>query len=256
MYGYIYQIQCKVNNKIYIGSTNNIKKRWNDHRGYLIRGIHQNKYLQRAWNIYKENNFLWTILEEREFQSYKELLQIETDYQYKLKSLEHKFGYNMVAGNLSRVEYTMTDEQKQKISKALVGRTLSKKHKEAISLGLLKTRNKRYILTEEDALDIYTRIANGEQQTLLAKEYNVTRTTINDIVQGKSWSDITGGIPLNQGLPQGSLHHNSKLTEEKALRILNQEITKEEAMKEYQISKTTYDDIVKGRTWQHLVKKN
>jgi len=42
----IYQIRNKINNKIYIGSTNNINKHWNNHKSKLNNKIHENSYLQ------------------------------------------------------------------------------------------------------------------------------------------------------------------------------------------------------------------
>lgn len=62
----IYQIRNKINNKIYIGSTNNVRKRWNNHRSKLNNNIHENQYLQKAWNKYGEINFQFSIIEEVE----------------------------------------------------------------------------------------------------------------------------------------------------------------------------------------------
>lgn len=61
---YIYQIKNKLNNKIYIGSTNNYKKRFYTHKHELNNNIHKNTHLQRAWNKYGEEAFLFEIIEE------------------------------------------------------------------------------------------------------------------------------------------------------------------------------------------------
>lgn len=53
----IYQIRNKINDKIYIGSSSNIRPRFNTHKSKLRRNLHENPHLQSAWNIYEENNF-------------------------------------------------------------------------------------------------------------------------------------------------------------------------------------------------------
>ena len=59
---YIYQIKNINNSKIYIGSTDNYKKRISTHKYELRKNIHCNKHLQYAWNKYGENNFEFSIL--------------------------------------------------------------------------------------------------------------------------------------------------------------------------------------------------
>jgi len=54
---FIYQIKCNITGKAYIGSTINIKKRWQDHFSNLKRNTHVNKYLQSAYNKYGESTF-------------------------------------------------------------------------------------------------------------------------------------------------------------------------------------------------------
>lgn len=59
----IYQIENKVNSKVYIGSSNNIKRRWQKHKALLRHNKHQNSHLQAAWNKYGEDNFIFSIIE-------------------------------------------------------------------------------------------------------------------------------------------------------------------------------------------------
>ena len=60
----VYKITNKVNGKIYIGSSNDIKHRWAQHKEALNRGDHTNIHLQNAWNKYGLNNFKFEIIEE------------------------------------------------------------------------------------------------------------------------------------------------------------------------------------------------
>ena len=58
----IYMILNILNNKFYIGSAFNLKKRISMHLSYLRRNVHHNKFLQNAYNKYKEENFKIIIL--------------------------------------------------------------------------------------------------------------------------------------------------------------------------------------------------
>ena len=79
--GYIYQIKNLINNKIYIGMTNAIDKRKNQHFSKLERNKHQNTFLQNDFNIHKRENFEFSILHKIKFAKYlglsKKLLNLE-----------------------------------------------------------------------------------------------------------------------------------------------------------------------------------
>lgn len=59
----IYRIENTKNQKYYIGSSVNIKKRWRDHIKYLTTGTHHCSHLQNAWNKYGANTFVFSIVE-------------------------------------------------------------------------------------------------------------------------------------------------------------------------------------------------
>src|SRR5260221_8854899 len=59
----IYRITCTVNDRFYIGSAVNLYKRWYDHRFHLSRKTHRNQKLQRAWDKYGEDAFLFEVIE-------------------------------------------------------------------------------------------------------------------------------------------------------------------------------------------------
>jgi group I intron endonuclease len=60
----IYQIQCVVSGKLYIGSSKSIRMRWSHHRSKLRVGSHPSPRLQQAWNKHGERNFVFSVLEE------------------------------------------------------------------------------------------------------------------------------------------------------------------------------------------------
>lgn len=73
----IYKIENTINGKVYFGSSNNINKRKKQHFSSLKNGSHCNTHLQRSFNIYGEDNF---IFEAVEFCEEKNLLNIEQMY--------------------------------------------------------------------------------------------------------------------------------------------------------------------------------
>lgn len=58
----VYEIRNKVNGKRYIGSSVNLKRRFNSHHNTLKRSVHKNKHLQSAWEKYGKDNFEINIL--------------------------------------------------------------------------------------------------------------------------------------------------------------------------------------------------
>lgn len=60
----IYQIQCLVSKKSYVGSSKRIEGRWYEHRYLLKKGTHTSPRLQQAWTKHGEANFVFSILEE------------------------------------------------------------------------------------------------------------------------------------------------------------------------------------------------
>lgn len=60
----IYRIRNIENGKFYIGSSNNIFKRWMKHKSELNLNKHHSLILQNAWNKYGEKSFIFEILKE------------------------------------------------------------------------------------------------------------------------------------------------------------------------------------------------
>ena len=88
----IYSIKNIVNGKVYIGSSNNIQKRFRKHKTELNTKTHSNKYLERAYEKYGKDNFEFIILEECSLQ---ELIEKEISYIKKYNSLNTLKGYNL-----------------------------------------------------------------------------------------------------------------------------------------------------------------
>lgn len=117
----IYCIENTVNHKRYIGQSVDIYKRWQTHRYLLNANKHDNDYLQKAWNKYGEDNFIFSILE---LCNKGELSQTETKYINIYQTLSEDYGYNLQSGGAS--QYCLSDATKQKISQALTGKMAGK----------------------------------------------------------------------------------------------------------------------------------
>ena len=92
----IYMIENKVNGMRYIGQSDNIPKRWVQHRSDLRGNRHDNDHLQKAFNKYGEDAFTFQVLEEMpvQFLDVAEIWWINY-----LDTFKH--GYNMTAGGES-----------------------------------------------------------------------------------------------------------------------------------------------------------
>ena len=105
----IYRIKNLINNKIYIGSTKNIKARWAKHKTLLKHNKHQNIHLQKSWNKYGESAFIFEIIEECEIDN---LLNRE---QFFIDSLDPEYNQTKITGKVE-----MTPERRSKLSKAII----------------------------------------------------------------------------------------------------------------------------------------
>ena len=81
----VFEIRNKIENKIFIDSSNNIPAKFNRHKFQLNAGLHPNKEMQADWNKYGEINFEFNVIEEIE---QKDEIR---DYSKKLKELEKKY---------------------------------------------------------------------------------------------------------------------------------------------------------------------
>lgn len=156
MKSYVYCITCAVNNKIYVGKTNNPIKRWKSHQeansaragGMLIHA---------AIKKYGHENFKFEVLLECD--SEEIAFSEETKLIRKLNSTDRSKGYNMNEGGRGGVNPTaevrkkiglkhrgkkISDEQKAKISAVHKGKVLSLETRQKMSESRTGSKNGRY----------------------------------------------------------------------------------------------------------------
>ena len=88
----IYTITNLINNKVYVGYSNNIKSRHTAHFCELEGKYHDNDFLQKAYNKYGRENFVFEILEECK----ERFLASQEHYWATILNVHNeKYGYNL-----------------------------------------------------------------------------------------------------------------------------------------------------------------
>ena len=170
----IYRIRNKLDDKRYVGSTNDFEKGWIIRQQALRRGDFYNIHLQRAWNKYGEENFVFEIEEEVAGDN-KILLVIEQIY------LDEGFALGILY-NIARKAGggDLGKEVNQKISKSHTGKKLSEEHKANIRKNLVgmldkshtdesKQKNSEWHLEYYESHDVWNK---GKECPQLAGENN------------------------------------------------------------------------------------
>jgi group I intron endonuclease len=135
----IYKIVNIIDGKVYYGSSENLARRWRDHKSCLKRNVHHSKYLQNAWNKYGEENFKFEIVCLEEDKT--KLLVLEQKFIDEVDSTNPENGYNIskIAGsafkNMHHTEETkrIQSEKNSGDRHWAYGKHLSTEHKELIS---------------------------------------------------------------------------------------------------------------------------
>lgn len=110
----IYTIKCLNTNKLYIGSSKNIYKRWSSHRGELRRTVHFNSSLQKSWNKYGEEAFEFKLIKECKPEN---RYLIEEFLIKKYRTWDRRIGFNTELPGIRGGLLSMTDITKEKLRK-------------------------------------------------------------------------------------------------------------------------------------------
>ena len=130
----IYRIVNVVTNKVYVGSSINIARRWRVHKSKLSLGKHPSKHLQASWTKYGKNYFKFFILE---LVSEDILDNREQYWANRFRAFIPDYGYNQRKIVESNKGFHHSDSTKLRIGKSSRGRKLSKGTKEKIRIALL-----------------------------------------------------------------------------------------------------------------------
>jgi len=127
----IYKITNKLNKKLYVGSSVNIRKRWKAHRNRLRRNQHPNKHLQSSFNKHGIDVFEFEVLE---FIDIPHLIDREQCWMDRYQSYNRKYGYNMSPiADLPRFGCKASKETLKRLSGSHRGNKQTKETKRKIS---------------------------------------------------------------------------------------------------------------------------
>jgi group I intron endonuclease len=215
---YIYKILNLTNNKIYIGSTNNYKKRFREHKIKLKHNKHHSIFLQNAYNKYGIENFEYIIIEEcpKEIKLNREQFYMDSlnpEYNMSINSSSPMEGKKHSAETIAKFKNitrpkgnnhfmygkTWNEEQRKNILNARLNSNY--KHSESTKNKMAETSKR---LNRGDILLKYTEAAklkvidsNGIIHSSLgnaAKYYNISVQAVCDNLKGRSKKTRIGVI--------------------------------------------------------------
>lgn len=201
----IYIIRNEINNKVYIGKSENLKQRIKRHITTLFNGTNRNKHLQAAFEKYGSENFDVSLLQ---------ILNKDDDINEREKywinyfnATDKRFGYNKTKGGDGGNSYvdSMTEEEKknhyEKMSKIKrgIGNPIYKKH--CYTNGKILKYISDEEISEYESMGWYKgvpecikekeRIANiGEKNGFYGKKHTeISKQKISESRQGsKNWN--------------------------------------------------------------------
>ena len=222
---YIYTIQNKHNNKIYVGKSSDPEDRWNKHIIYAKGGKEKYpshfQYLHTSIAKHGVDQFTLQIIEE--FENEIDCFEAEQFWIQFFRSWSKDYGYNLTIGGEGASGRIVSEETKNKIRIKAVGRLHSEEVKAKISeAGRLRTNSP----------ETRIKISNSNKGRKTTKE----QTAANSLRQ------------------RGELSPNAKFTYIQAVEIreLLKIYTVTAIAKMYNVSNSTISHIKNNRTYKEV----
>ena len=178
----IYLLINNVNNKVYVGVTNNYQKRMREHKG-----TYNNCLISKAIKKYGWNNFNTEILLETDDAEYAYKIA-ETKFIKKFQSNNLDKGYNLTLGGEGTSGFSPSPETRQKMREKKLGKKLTPEHIDNISKS--NTGKKR---TEEFKLKASIRLKGNKN--FQGKTFSNAVKSILSEKKAKDWKLLS---PNNQ----------------------------------------------------------
>lgn len=239
----VYKITNIINNKIYIGQTQDYKNRWSRHKSDARLGKKHNYHLYNSMRKYGINNFVFEIIAQTKYVEEIDKLEINLIEQY--KSTNKDIGYNNSPGG--QTNKLVSTETRQKLSRSLKGR-------KGPMLGKSLSIETRHLISKAN---------KGKKNRLGFKTSNETKKILSNINIGKKASKETkekmskSMIGKNKGEYNGMFGKKSKfakLTQEQAEDIKSEytagNISMLDLSIKYNVSKRTIFNILHGKIYK------
>jgi len=193
---YIYIIQNKINNKIYVGQSKVPDKRWVRHKydATVRKKLHP---LYQSIRKHQVDNFYFQIIDEAPENEIDDLEEFWIQY---FRSWDRSFGYNIELGGYNKIISQETRIKQSISSKKRYTAAIAEKLRQAkrtsqarqnASKSSTGSKNGRAIINEQIVLNIRELWDTGNyKQTELSIKFNVSKTTINHIVKRYTWKHI------------------------------------------------------------------
>lgn len=228
----IYKITNKINNKSYIGYSNNIERRWQEHMTRYNCQQEYNKVLYKAIRKYGLSNFSFEVIEETE--------NLQEREKYWIKYYDtFNHGYNETLGGDGHITSGET--------------------------------NNMAILTEKEVIFIREKYVTGESKIEVYRKYFQNRISFSGfeaVWQGKTWKNIMPEIYTKEEKEKhihrslagrvnvGEKNKRSKLTNEQVFDIINMleksNKSQKEIAEDFNVSYNTVNLINRCKIWRHL----
>lgn len=254
MNGCIYKITNIVNNKIYIGQTDNLERRKREHKAELIRGKHSNGYLQNSFNYHGIDNFSIEIIGEYPV---ADLDEKEREWIKHYNSCDKNAGYNFTpgGGSLRGSENPFygekhTVETRKKMSNSRKGKYTGennhfsrmdfrgakngfygKKHTDEIKREMSKQRKGLFAGSKNY---FYGKSFKGEEHPMYGEKH--TDESINK---------------MRKNAPNKKINEND--VKDIINRLLNTDVNITELAGEYGVTKTTISGIKNNRKFKYIL---
>ena len=115
----IYALRNTINNKRIVGSSVNIEARWSHYKCELRQGKYENDYLQKSWNKYGEDSFIFEIINLCDKDNLKEF---EDYYIIAFDTMNRDRGYNLQPADRRKGSFRHSEETKKKMSESKKGK--------------------------------------------------------------------------------------------------------------------------------------
>ena len=207
------------NNKRYIGISNNIRRRMNEHNVDFRNNLPIESAIQKYGKI---NNFI--LLEEIEAENRQLMREREKYWIAKYHSNNKEFGYNVSEGG------------------------------DGADIG---SKNPQAKFTEEQIQQIYKDLKDcKETMTDIARKYNIDLSSLSYINNGKTYFHSSEIYPIRNGfqkIKKGIENHNSKFDEailNKIFSLLKENnLTMKAIANEFNVAESTIHNINNGTTY-------